>query len=111
MRLFTSPMLSLLGFVRGESSLNAFSEIVICTHRGMRIEFLPPYSPDYNPIEEMFSAMKAWIRRNYDYVRSELTGDMSCNPFCVLWDAVFDVGTSENAEGWYRHSGYLTSLN
>lgn len=29
--------------------------------RGMRITYLPPYSPDFNPIEEAFSAVKAWI--------------------------------------------------
>ena len=31
---------------------------------GVRLEYLPPYSSDYNPIEESFSALKAWIRRN-----------------------------------------------
>src|SRR6267154_3269076 len=32
--------------------------------RGMHLVFLPAYSPDLNPIEEAFSAIKAWIRRN-----------------------------------------------
>lgn len=32
--------------------------------RGVLLRFLPPYSPDFNPIEEAFSAMKAWLRRN-----------------------------------------------
>ncbi|KAF8226861.1 hypothetical protein L208DRAFT_1299747, partial [Tricholoma matsutake] len=27
--------------------------------------FLPAFSPDFNPIEESFSAVKAWIRRNW----------------------------------------------
>jgi transposase len=26
---------------------------------------LPPYSPDYNPIEEAFGEMKAWMRKHY----------------------------------------------
>jgi len=26
--------------------------------------YLPPYSPDFNPIEFSFSALKAWMRRN-----------------------------------------------
>ena len=30
---------------------------------GARLLFLPPYSPDFNPIENIFSKMKAWIRR------------------------------------------------
>jgi transposase len=29
----------------------------------MRLVYLPAYSPDFNPIEEGFSAMKAWIPR------------------------------------------------
>jgi transposase len=30
---------------------------------GMHVLFLPPYSPDYNPIELAFSAIKAYVRR------------------------------------------------
>ena len=30
--------------------------------RGMRVLFLPPYSPDYNPIELAFSSIKAYVR-------------------------------------------------
>ena len=75
--------------------------------RGMRLCYLPPYSPDFNPIEQGFSAMKAWIRRNNDYVLGELTGDDTCDPFGMLWEAVFDSMTPENIEGWYKDSGYV----
>lgn len=45
-------------------------------HRSKRIQelydaadvdlvFLPPYSPDFNPIEATFGDLKAWIKRNY----------------------------------------------
>ncbi|MCX2560961.1 IS630 family transposase [Acetobacter farinalis] len=30
---------------------------------GARLLFLPPYSPDFNPIANIFAKMKAWIRR------------------------------------------------
>ena len=30
---------------------------------GARLPLLPPYSPDFNPIENIFAKMKAWIRR------------------------------------------------
>lgn len=30
--------------------------------RGCSVLYLPPYSPDFNPIEMMFSKLKAWIR-------------------------------------------------
>ena len=32
--------------------------------RGVLLKFLPPYSPDFNPIEYTFKDLKAWIRRN-----------------------------------------------
>ena len=31
---------------------------------GCLVRYLPPYSPDYNPIELTFAVLKAWIRRN-----------------------------------------------
>ena len=34
-------------------------------HSGVILEFLPPYSPDFNPIEAIFKDLKAWIKRNY----------------------------------------------
>ena len=75
--------------------------------RGRRLVYLPPYSPDFNPIEEGFSAMKAWIRRNREYVLAEMTGDEGCDAFQILWQAVFETMTPEAIAGWYRDSGYL----
>ena len=37
----------------------------LCHDAGVVLEFLPPYSPDFNPIEESFAEMKAWMRKNY----------------------------------------------
>jgi len=34
------------------------------TDAGHIIEFLPPYSPDFNPIENKWSEKKAFIRKN-----------------------------------------------
>ena len=34
----------------------------------MRIESLPPYSPDFNPIEQSFAQLKAWMRTHKDLV-------------------------------------------
>ncbi len=31
---------------------------------GVRVEFLPPYSPEYNPIEHLFFKLKQWMRAN-----------------------------------------------
>ena len=38
--------------------------------KGCLIQYLPPYSPDFNPIELIFSVLKAWMRRNFESFRS-----------------------------------------
>jgi len=42
----------------------------MCEEAGVELAFLPPYSPDYNAIEESFSGLKAWMRRNRELVDS-----------------------------------------
>jgi DDE superfamily endonuclease len=36
----------------------------MCDAAGVILAFLPPYSPDFNPIEEMFHVIKCWLRKN-----------------------------------------------
>ena len=46
--------------------------------RGCIIKYLPPYSPDYSPIELTFSVLKSWIRRHFHEIwpqREETFGD------------------------------------
>src|SRR5436190_20620726 len=37
----------------------------MCLDAKIKLEYLPPYSPDYNPIEEAFAELKAWMKKNY----------------------------------------------
>ena len=79
---------------------------VLIFQRGMRVEFLPPYSPDYNPIELAFSAIKSYMRQ----CGEELRGAMSATGnneevFLLLSELVYSV-TSDDAEGWFHHCGY-----
>lgn len=37
----------------------------MCSDAGVKLLYLPPYSPDLNPIEEMFAELKAFIKRNW----------------------------------------------
>lgn len=46
-----------------------------CEEAGVEIAFLPPYSPDYNPIEATFHDLKAWIRRNHRIAEEFVTFD------------------------------------
>jgi transposase len=72
------------------------------TYIGVRIEYLPPYSPDFQPIEEAFSKIKAFIRRHRTYY-SQTTGDG------ILFDMyeITVIITPEDAAGYFMHAGYF----
>ncbi|THU80364.1 hypothetical protein K435DRAFT_556406, partial [Dendrothele bispora CBS 962.96] len=61
--------------------------------------YLPPYSPDLNPIEESFSTWKAYLQANGVLIR---THD---DPILALLDSCGCI-TAEMAVGWFRHAGY-----
>ncbi len=76
-------------------------------NRGMRVEFLPPYSPDFNPIEPSFSAIKADIRRRGGIIRHAMTHcEDVLDIYDLLYDAIWSV-TCQDAAGWFRKSGYV----
>lgn len=66
------------------------------------MEYLPPYSPDLNPIEEAFSKVKGWIRRNYDYF-AMVPGDG------IIYDMyeALNIVTADDAAGYFAHAGYV----
>jgi transposase len=39
----------------------------LCQQYGILLWYLPPYSPDFNPIEAFFGDLKTYIRRRYRY--------------------------------------------
>ena len=66
--------------------------------RGCSLLFLPPYSPDFSPIEEAFSKVKALLRKAAARTREALVEAIS-----IALSAV----TSEDAMGFFGHCGYL----
>ena len=72
----------------------------------MRCEFLPPYSPDFNPIELVFSAMKYHLRRNGDYMWMAMTQMADEQIYIALLRALYTI-TTQDAFGWYSHCGYV----
>jgi hypothetical protein len=46
-------------------SIHHLEELVeICERKGIHLIYLPPYSPDFNPIEQSFAQLKAWMRKH-----------------------------------------------
>jgi transposase len=63
---------------------------------GARVLPLPPYSPDYTPIEEMFSKVKEFLRR----VAARVKGDL----YDAIGDALREV-TDQDIIGWFQKAG------
>ena len=47
----------------------------MCAGYGGLVEYLPPSSPDYNPIEELFSVVKHWLKKHYEEYKEKLGFD------------------------------------
>ncbi len=66
--------------------------------KGCQLLFLPAYSPDFSPIEETFSRIKAYLRRVGARTREALQ-EAVCRAILTV--------TAQDAQGWFRHCGYL----
>lgn len=69
---------------------------------GARLEFLPPYSPDLNPIELIFAKIKQSLR------------SLACRTRDILWNAmqsVLDEVTPNDAANCYTHCGYTLRVD
>lgn len=74
----------------------------MCLDKGVKLVYLLPYSPDLNPIEEFFTKLKAFIRRNWhSYEENPDQGFDSFLEWCV--DKVGARGKS--ARGHFRNAG------
>ena len=65
--------------------------------RGATVEYLPPYSPDLNPIEKCWSKVKTWLRNAKARTFDELID--------ALADALRAVSKADVA-AWFAHCGY-----
>jgi transposase len=65
--------------------------------RGCELLYLPPYSPDLNPIEEAFAKLKALVRRAGARTRDALIEAMGRS---------LDTVTARDARGFFEHRGY-----
>ena len=66
---------------------------------GAEVWYLPPYSPDFNPIEAMWSKVKQILR------------SLAARTFDGLIKAIgvaLDHVTTDDLRGWFTHCGYAT---
>lgn len=64
---------------------------------GATLLYLPPYSPDFNPIEKMWSKIKSVLRRIKARSKEELS---------MAITAAFKEITGSDARGWFESCGY-----
>jgi transposase len=68
--------------------------------RGARLVFLPPYSPDLNPIEKCWAKVKAYLRK------------VKARTFETLLEALAAALRSvspHDAQAWFSHCGFAVS--
>lgn len=64
---------------------------------GAQLRYLPPYSPDYNPIEQVFAKLKTLLRKT------------AARTMDALWSAcgaLLDHFPATECERYIRHAGY-----
>ena len=67
--------------------------------RGVEVVFLPPYSPDFSPVEQAWSKLKTKLRAAQARTRQALEQ--------ALQEAINWI-TSQDARNWFDHCGYHT---
>ena len=65
--------------------------------RGCKLSYLPPYSPDLNPIEEAFAKLKALLRK---------AGARSSEALTEAMGRALEAVTAKDAHGFFEHRGY-----
>jgi transposase len=65
--------------------------------QGCELLYLPPYSPDYNPIEEAFSKIKGLLRK---------AAARTCAALIEALGAAIAAVSSTDALGFFEHCGY-----
>ena len=68
------------------------------TARGASILYLPPYSPDLNPIEQLFAKLKALLRKAAE------------RSIQALWSRIgelLDRFSADECQNYLKHAGYI----
>lgn len=64
---------------------------------GAQVLYLPPYSPEYNPIEKAWAKIKEILRRLETLTRESFDAAVAC---------AMDAITCDDIRAWTAHAGY-----
>ena len=67
---------------------------------GAKLLHLPPYSPDFNPIEQLFAKLKALLRKAAERSVESLWNRIAC---------FLDAFQADECANYFRNSGYAAS--
>jgi transposase len=56
----------------------------MCDAAGVKLLYLPPYSPDLNPIEEQFAELKAFVKKSFPFMK-RISTKTSVHTFNGAW--------------------------
>jgi putative transposase len=64
---------------------------------GARLFFLPKYSPDLNPIEQLFAKLKHWLRK---------AAARCCETVCSAIGDILGRVSAQECANYFKHAGY-----
>lgn len=86
--------------VLDNASIHHIKPVIETIHSiGAIVRFLPPYSPDMNPIENVFGEVKQYLQANGSAFQ------VTSSPKTILLSAFLSV-SKENCNSYIVHAGY-----
>jgi transposase len=80
----------------------AFEVREMLEEAGLRLLYLPPYSPDLTPVEQAWSKLKTLLRK---------AGARTLDALEAALAKLIDCISVEDAHGYFAHCGYEVALN
>ena len=68
---------------------------------GAQVLYLPPYSPDFNPIEQVFSKLKTMLRKMKPRTMEDLWKNIG---------ELCDIFTPNECHKYFKNAGYKNSI-
>ena len=76
----------------------------ICAEASVKLLYLPPYSPDLNPIEKFFAELKAFIKKQRHEYEDNPHQDFK---LFLEWCVSMVGSRKQSVRGHFRHAGWI----